>query len=168
MASTAVLRSSLARHITPNLARRSLIPFGALRTTYFAWQAHSTRLTLAARSNSQFAYVPGGREFLLFPARLVLDHHDLQLSSRAARTTQPHSLHPPRFTARTTGRLSAFSLPASFPSPLLPSSPAAAVRLSSTVSSALASSCTHTSVYVASHSRSSIASLTFFFTCVNG
>ncbi|ETW76284.1 mitochondrial inner membrane protein [Heterobasidion irregulare TC 32-1] len=40
MASTAVLRSSLARHITPNLARRSLIPF--------------------ARSNSQFVYVPGG------------------------------------------------------------------------------------------------------------
>ncbi|KAI0051851.1 mitochondrial inner membrane protein [Auriscalpium vulgare] len=40
MASAAVLRSSLNRHISANVARRSLVPF--------------------ARANSQFAYVPGG------------------------------------------------------------------------------------------------------------
>ncbi|KAI0314942.1 mitochondrial inner membrane protein [Amylostereum chailletii] len=40
MASAAVLRSSLNRHITSNVARRSLVPF--------------------ARASSKFAYVPGG------------------------------------------------------------------------------------------------------------
>ncbi|THH15912.1 hypothetical protein EW146_g4654 [Bondarzewia mesenterica] len=40
MASTALLRSSLTKSITPNVARRSLVPF--------------------ARSNAKFAYVPGG------------------------------------------------------------------------------------------------------------
>ena len=166
MASTAVLRSSLARNITPNLARRSLIPFGALRITYLARHAHSTLLTLAARSNSQFAYVPGGREFSLCSASLGIDHHGWQLSSRAARTTQPHSLRPRRFTAHTTGLLSASSLPVSFLSLLLPLSLAAAARLCSTVSSASASSCTRISVYVASYSCSSIASPSLSFICV--
>ncbi|KAA1476425.1 hypothetical protein DENSPDRAFT_843386 [Dentipellis sp. KUC8613] len=40
MASSSVLRSAVARNITPNVARRSVLQF--------------------ARSNSKFAYVPGG------------------------------------------------------------------------------------------------------------